>query len=215
MIKATTERYYTNGYWTEPLDLELHLLPDASTVRLFDQDGYRLTTLETYYSIVNNQSYTLFGDQRVVMKPWHEVTEDKLTGAILNHSILLERKGYQERAKEELEKWAKANNLLYKLLRYKPKWGVDFSMDYVNQDGVAMEILHYEYDSHDLEEIYTIKEKAERILEGIDWEDAGKKLLEKRDKEWGMLDPFEQSDWKCKYFGLKTDSKKFKMVAWE
>ena len=63
-------------------------------------------------------------------------------------------------------------------------------MDYVNQDGVAMEILHYEYDSHNLEEIYTIKEKAENILEGIDWEDAGKKLLEKRDKEWGMLDPF-------------------------
>ena len=213
MIQATTNKFYENGYWSVPLGEPIGV-SDRFMLQLFDQDGYRLTLLEALYSEANKQRYNMFAQQRVVMKPWHEEIEYKTTGAVLNHSVLLERKGYEGEAKEELERWARNNNLLYKLLRYKPKWGVDFSMDYVNQEGVAMEILHYEYDSHNLEEIYTIKDKAEKILGGIDWEDAGKKLLERRE-EWGGLDAFQQSDWKCKYFGLKTDSKSFKMVAWE
>ena len=37
-------------------------------------------------------------------------------------------------------------------------------MDYVNEDGVAMEILHYEYDSHNLEEIHTIKDTEQKVF---------------------------------------------------
>jgi hypothetical protein len=49
-------------------------------------------------------------------------------------------------------------------------------------------------------------------LLAIDWEDAGKQLLKRKD-EWHSLDFFAQSDWKCNYFNLLPE--RFKMVAWK
>jgi hypothetical protein len=61
-------------------------------------------------------------------------------------------------------------------------------------------------------EILTIKEKIEPILLSIDWLDAGKQLLKRKD-EWHHLEFFEQSDWKCNYFNVPKE--RFKMVIWE
>ena len=94
----------------------------------------------------------------------------------------------------------------------RPKWGLDFSMDYVDRTGNAFEILHWEYDSFDYEEICVVKEFAELKIQSIDWADAAKNLIKYKD-EWHSLDFFAQSDWKCNYFGIPKE--RFKMVIWK
>jgi hypothetical protein len=74
-----------------------------------------------------------------------------------------------------------------------------------------MEIVHFEYDSYDLDEIQNIKGFVEEAVVKVDWEHAAKILI--RDKEeWIDLEFFAQSKWKTDYFGLPAE--RFKMNAW-
>jgi hypothetical protein len=94
----------------------------------------------------------------------------------------------------------------------RPKWGLDFSMDWTDAAGNAFEVLHWEYDGFDYEEIQEVKLFMEPIFASIDWQHAGQQLL-KRKAEWHHLGFFEQSAWKCRYFNIMPE--RFKMVIWE
>ena len=148
--------------------------------------------------------------KQTLKKDWF--TQDaKTTGAVLNHAYLFERKGYLGDAAVQLNGWATINNTLYKVSKYRPKWGIDFSMDWVDHLGNVFEILHFEFDGFNYNEIQNAKEQLESKFLSIDWEDAGKSLLARK-SEWHHLGFFEQSDWKCNYFGIMPE--RFKMVAW-
>lgn len=210
MISVVTNEFYKNATWDQPIS-DLGIKPGPHYVELFDQNGYRLTPLEGLYSHANKQPATLHRSEYSLKKDWF-TQEYADTGAVLNHGALFERKGYSGEAREQLNIWAQDNNLLYKLLRYRPKWGIDFSVDYVDVDGNAFEIVHYEYDGFVLEEILEAKDRVESIVSNTDWNDAAKELI-KRKSEWINLEFFEMSDYKCNYFGL--GSERFKLVAWE
>ena len=134
------------------------------------------------------------------------------SGAILNHSLLFERKAYSGEALEQLKRWADKLPIFHKVIAMRPKWGLDFSIDYVDQDGNAFEVLHWEYDGFDFDEVNEVKLKIEPILASIDYDDAAQELLNLKD-QWHSLDFFGQSDWKCKFFGIPRE--RFKMVVWE
>jgi len=133
-------------------------------------------------------------------------------GPHINHAFLFERKGYSGLALEQLNEFAKGNNLIYKLINYKGKWGVDFSMDYVDSLGNSMELLHFEYDSYSVEEIREIKGRVEEKVVSVDWNWAAKQIIERKE-EWINLEFFDQSKWKTEFFGLPAE--RFKMNAWE
>jgi hypothetical protein len=124
---------------------------------------------------------------------------------------LFERKAYSGAALEELQFWAKTNPLVNKLIALRPKWGLDFSMDYVDRSGNAFEVLHWEYDGFDYDEVQVRKLQVQAKLATIDWDDAAEQIFKHKD-EWHHLDFFEQSHWKCDYFGIPRE--RFKMVAW-
>jgi hypothetical protein len=84
-------------------------------------------------------------------------------------------------------------------------------MDYVDRSGNTFEVLHWEWDSFNYDEIQLVKQQIEPILSNIDWQDAGKEILKYKD-QWHHLSFFGQSDWKCNYFGIPKEQ--FKMVAW-
>jgi hypothetical protein len=84
-------------------------------------------------------------------------------------------------------------------------------MDYVDRSGNAFEVLHWEWDSFDYEEIQAVKLEIEPVLKAIDWQDAAQNILAKK-AQWHDLDFFAQSTWKCNYFGVPEE--RFKMVAW-
>ena len=74
------------------------------------------------------------------------------------------------------------------------------------------EILHYEFDGFDYEEVESKRRDYEQRFAAMDWDDGAKRLLARKD-EWHSLEFFAQSDYKCNFFGI--DRERFKMVLWE
>lgn len=209
-LTITGSGFDQNGYWSCPVD-KLMFMPIAQDLELFDQNGYDLTDLEKQYAKANSAETQAHRAHRTAIKrTWFE-QKSKRAGAILNHSLLFERKAYSGAALDQLKQHAKRLPLIHKIIAMRPKWGLDFSMDWVDDDGNAFEVLHWEYDCFDCEEAKVVKQYVEPRLLDIDWDDAGQQLL-KRKSEWHHLGFFEQSDWKCNYFGIVKE--RFKMVIW-
>ena len=95
-------------------------VPTADLINLFDQNGYDLTELEQYYAKANVNPGMPHRYHKALKQDWF-TQEEKTTGAILNHSLLFERKGYTGAALDQLKDWAKKNNLIYKLIAIRPK----------------------------------------------------------------------------------------------
>lgn len=206
----TDNQWNPDGYWSHPLPG--YFAPKIYHLDLFDQNGYDLTELEKLFADVNVTSTQLHRSHRTAIKqPWFDQV-DKIEGAVLNHSLLFERKGFAGEALSQLKMWTKYFPRIWQLIRLRPKWGLDFSMDYADVYGNCFEILHWEYDGFDYNELQDIKQQVEPVLAAIDWDDAAQQLLKRKD-EWHHLGFFEQSDYKCKYFGIVRE--RFKMVAWE
>ena len=211
MIKLTDKQFYTNRTWSKPINWDSLPSNSSDLVELFDQNGYRLTKLESHYAGANSHPFVNHGHEVCLRQDWF--TESKnITGPHLNHAFLFERKGYEEGALEQLKEFAKQNNLIHKLVNYRGKWGVDISMDYVDSSGNSMELLHFEYDSYNLNEIQDIKGIVEEAISKADWEEVAKYFIAHRDK-WIDLEFFEQSKYKTDFFGLPAE--RFKMNAWQ
>ena len=209
-VVLTDNTWDSKGYWSKPLPG--YFAPKIYHLELFDQNGYDLTELEKLFAEVNHTEYKTHRSHRFAIKqPWFDQS-DKIEGAILNHSLLFERKAYEGEALGQLKMWTKYFPRIWQLIRLRPKWGLDFSMDYADCYGNVFEILHWEYDGFNYNELMEVKETVEPILKDIDWEDAAQSIL-KRKNEWHHLDFFEQSAWKCDYFGITRE--RFKMVSWE
>ena len=198
------------GYWNKPLPDNFY--PRSHHLDLFDQNGYDLTELEKLYAQANHAETNTHRSHRTAIKrPWF-MQKYQDDGAILNHSLLFERKGYAGDALSQLRMWSKSFTRAYQLISLRPKWGLDFSMDYVDYQGNCFELLHWEFDGFDYQEIQAAKNTIEPILLNIDWNDAAQHMIRRKD-EWHHLDFFGQSDWKCNYFGVPRE--RFKMVAWD
>ena len=210
MITLTNNQFHTNRTWTKPINWDSLPSNSSDLVELFDQNGYRLTKLESHYAGANSHSTINHRHEVSLRQDWF--VEDKpSTGPHLNHAYLFERKGYEGEALEQLKEFAKQNNLIYKLVDYRGKWGVDFSMDYVDTFGNSMELLHFEYDSYSIDEIQEIKGLAEEIIAEADFEAAARYFLIRK-YEWINLEFFAQSKYKTDFFRLPEE--RFKVNAW-
>lgn len=211
MISLSNNQLDPQGRWSKPVRADF--VPQVGHLEFFDQNGYDLTGIEQEFAIHNDRRPLEHrGKHRMAIKQDWFVQELRIEGAVLNHSLLFERKGYEGAALDQLKSWAEDLPLVYKITAMRPKWGLDFSMDWVDRDGNAFEIVHWEYDGFSYEEISEAKAAIEPILMGIDFEQAGKDMLKNKNK-WHHLDFFEQSDWKCAFFGIPKE--RFKMVAWQ
>lgn len=209
-VVLTNNHFDPNGYWSNPVE-KIVFIPTAEDLALFDQNGYDLTDLEKHYAYSNWSKPKKHREHRVALKqPWFEQTST-IEGAVLNHSYLFERKGYTGAALEELTHWARTLPLINKIIALRPKWGLDFSMDYVDRAGNAFEVLHWEWDSFNYDEVEAVRKEIEPVLLSIDWQQAAADLL-KYKSQWHHLDFFAQSDWKCNFFGVPKE--RFKMVIW-
>lgn len=188
---------------------DIKTLKDPNSVDLFDQNGYHLTKAEQAFLGYNGYQTIERRHEDCMRYDW--ILWDKRDGAHINHSDIFERKGFSSDALEQLYSIAPTNPMLYKLIKMKPKWGIDISIDYVSPDAV-FEVFHYEWDSFDYEQVMEKKLEIEKFLLNLDWDDVAKDLWKKKD-DWFFLDFFEQTKWKTDYFNLSPE--KFKNVIWD
>lgn len=208
-LTVTGNQFNPNPYWEVPVYNDE--VPPYETPDLFDQNGYDLCTVEKLFCHANKGWYEAHRHHRAAIRQAWLEQPYKNEGAVLNHALLFERKGYTGRALEQLKQWAKVHPAYYRLINIKPKWGLDFSMDYYDSEGNTFEVLHWEYDGFDFNEINDKKQLVEQQLAQMDWDDCAKEILKRKD-EWYNLDFFAQSDYKCNFFGI--GSERWKMVVW-
>lgn len=206
-LLRTDAKFAKHPFLTTPIDyLKLQTVP----LKDFDKDGYEIDTpLELEHYVLNNVDvHHKIQFHHSTGKPWYIDKENLEQGLVLDHTQLLTRWAYAGEARQRIEAIAKDRPVLNKLLAIKPKWGIDFSLDYISHE-VCMEVFHIEKDATTYEEALELKDKAEQIIDNTDWESAIQDILKRKD-EWYHLCSDDQSDWKARYFGWHRafDSKK-------
>ena len=195
-------------YFLDPTE-DIEVLKNPNSVDLFDQNGYHLTKAEQAFLIPNGFQQVERRHEDCMRYDW--LVWDKRNGAHINHSDIFERKGFGSHALEQLQAIAEINPMLYKLIKMKPKWGIDISIDYVSEDAV-FEVFHYEWDTFEYEEVIEKKLEVEELVLRLNWDEVATDIWNLRD-EWYHLDFFEQSKWRTDYFGISPE--KFKHVIWD
>ena len=208
MLTKSKYKHSIISNWDIPL--EINSIPNLETIKFFDQSGYALCDLELQYAQINNAYINSNREKHGMYMPWIEL-DNKITGAHINHSWIMERKGYSGEALDQLMEWSKSCPLFYKISKLIPKWGIDISFDYVDDKGNVMELFHYEWDSHILNEVLDTKEKIEKIIFDIDWDDFAQMKL-RRKSEWIGLDFIAQSKWTTEVLNLPPEN--FKLIPW-
>ncbi len=216
-LTLTSNSLISNGYYTKAWG-GIDQFTEKTIYEIcavFDQNGYKMTDIEILFCNKNfpdlSSKYRPNIEETSCFADWFTQPLKK-KGAVLNHSWLFQRKGFAGDAYKEVAKVARRHPILHKVLRIRPKWGLDFSIDWVDREGNVFEILHWEWDSFSFTDTIRMKDDAQKIILNTDWEDVGKHLLNRKE-EWHSLPFKQQSDYKCAFVGL--ESERFNEVIWE
>lgn len=207
-LNRTTESLDSNGIWTVPVD-ESTDFKDTRLVQYFDQEGYDLTPLERLYAEVNDTRVCKMRSRTAISKPWFEENHP-INNIHVNHAKLFERKGFGGDAIDQLNRHAIDNPAIYKLIRIRPKWGIDISIDYAAPDKV-FEVFHYEWDDFDYDTVTQKQKDIEGLLLKVDWTYFAERVWAMRDM-WKDLNFLEQSEFRTNLLGIEPE--RFKMVPW-
>jgi hypothetical protein len=211
-LHLTDNQFDPNPHWCERIK-SVFACPPKETVEFFDQNGYDLTKLEQLYAVANGANTTRHrNSEHITLRQTWFTDDSPESGPHINHAVMFERKGYSGEALQQLTTWAGYRPQFHKLIAMRPKWGLDFSIDYADREGNVFELLHWEYDGFEYNEIADKKAQMEEFLVNQDWTDRARVMIERKE-EWHGLDFFEQSEWKTQFFGI--DKERFKMVLWK
>ena len=176
----------------------------------FDKDGYEVPTpLEWLHYEANNIELNREIQFHIApVQEWYRDIEQSEHGLVLDHCMLLTRYAFAGEAREQIVEVCQNRPILQKLLNIKPKWGIDFSLDFVTHD-IVMEVIHIEQDFDNIEDAQDAKERLESIIDNTDWYDGAMRLYQRKD-EWINLSSDDHSDYKAQFFGWERafDNKK-------
>lgn len=143
---------------------------------------------------INNQLYHYCNQL-----DWFTQSAAVWEGFILDHALLLHRYGVAGELRVRLEEVAKQYPVFHKVLDLQPKWGLDFSLDYVDKQGV-LEVWHFEFDARHRQIVVETKLQVEEFIAATDWYDVVRRLRLRQD-EWMGLQGAAQGDWKSRFLG--------------
>lgn len=205
MLKDLGYLFDNSSSCTKPIDY-CHFT--ERNISCFDNDGFELSLLEQLFYEANNYPLFDFLNHNCFQVKWFDLDDKRF---FLDHSLLLERKDFSDEAKEQLESYSKKYPQLLKYLNLKPKWGIDFALEYYN-DVDYYEVLHIEYDYDNYQDAVDAKEKFQTKLLNTDWNDFLSTLIKKKE-EWVNLKGFQQNDYKARLWGLPKAEDTLKSFA--
>lgn len=160
----------------------------------YDKDGFELNKAEQKFYRANNLPLIDCLNHICWQEPWFEL-QDKNKGLILDHSMFLCRASYADHALDQLKSFKKNIPMADLIIRTRQKWGFDFALDAVSNDGTVFEVVHIEYDNYDYITFSDQMLNFDFKVRHTDWYDCARKIWDKRD-EWQNLSGFAQNDWK-------------------
>lgn len=164
----------------------------------YDVDGFELSLAEQkYYSAMGYPIHYPILNHVCWQEPWFEL-EDGVEGILLHHAMILHRCDYVGEAREQLKTLQKTIPWANQLLNTRIKWGFDFDLYGVADDGTVFEVIHIEYDNNNYESFNNHLQSFEFIIRHKDWQDAAHAVWSYRD-QWQHLKGFEQNHWKSKF----------------
>jgi hypothetical protein len=172
-----------------------------SSMMYFDKDGYELNQTEQIYYAANNIDISerhLYHTAN--HKTWFLDLDNAQSGFVLDHSMLMQRWDYQADSRNQIIRLIDQKPTLGKLLSVRPKWGIDFSLDYVDPAGWSVEIFHIENDFLTLRDAHEAKKRAEDLILNTDWFGVLDEIISKK-SEWHDLCSDDQADWKARLVG--------------
>jgi len=197
LVKLNIE-FTDNPYLKTPIARQL---VETLPLKDFDKDGYEVPTpLEYLHYEANGIELNREIQYHIApVQEWYTDIESSEHGLVLDHCMMLTRYAFAGEARQQIEEVCQHRPILQKLLNINPKWGIDFSLDYVTKD-VCMEVIHIEQDFTNLDQANEAKHKLEQIIENTDWYDGAMMLYARRD-EWINLSSDDHSDYKAQFFG--------------
>lgn len=193
-----------NPYHTEynkcKKQVQEHLIT-VDNIRYFDKDGFELTKLEQEFYVCNEFKDRL--NTCLNHLCWQEQQfEIESDNFVLDHSIVLHRCSFIDEAREQLLRNIKKVPRVSYLLQTPSKWGLDLSLDFIDNNGLLTEVIHIEFDTKTYHEFLQLKEEFENFILSTDWYHVYR-YLDRHRNEWESLVGFEQNDWKAKHLGFK------------
>jgi len=197
MLKLTENLHPSSPLILEPIEDKLVA---ETTMDFFDKDGYELNKLEQLYYDANDVNLSEKHLWHTANHVWWIIDDDPPSrGPVIDHSLINTRWAYGGKAREQLLDHVSDRPELRKLLMIEPKWGIDFSLDWID-DEEAFELFHIELDRFSFSAINHYRTSAEALILGMDWNAAGEEVKRRKD-EWIELSSDDQSDWKVQLFG--------------
>ena len=164
----------------------------------YDKDGFELNIAEQkFYRSMNFPIDHKILNHCCWQEPWFELERD-LDNLILDHSMFLCRSNYEGAALAQLNELKMSIPLADYLTKTRKKWGFDFALDAVADDGAVYEVLHVEYDHLDYEHFKNRMIHFEFTVRHTDWQDAARRVWDQRE-QWQHLQGFDQNHWKANY----------------
>lgn len=196
-LKKNHETFNSAPFLNTPIAAELLTLD----LKHFDKDGYEVPALleRAFYEASNVPLNCEIQYHIAPVQEWYTDIEDAECGLVLDHSMLLTRWAIAGDARKQLESIVNQRPIVNKLLGILPKWGIDFSLDWIDNSG-CMEVIHIEQDFKCVNTATEAKLALEEIVDNTDWE-FGAKQLKKQRSAWENLSSDDHSDYKARYFG--------------
>lgn len=193
MFKRRDVLLLSNTQCVKPVDNIL-----SEDFSYYDKDGFELNVAEQkFYAAMGYPIHHHILNHTCWQEPWFELERTDST-LILDHCMFLCRSNYSGEALDQLQSLKSAIPTADYLIRTRAKWGFDFALDAVSEDGTMFEVLHIEFDSNDYDYFKSRMIIMEYAIRHTDWTDAAQKIWKERD-QWQYLKAFKQNDWKAKY----------------
>jgi hypothetical protein len=193
MFKRFDVSIVSNPICTEPL---YKIVPDD--FKFYDKDGFELNQAEQkYYRMMHHPIEEPILNHTCWQNTWFEL-EDKNSTLILDHCMILHRCSYEGYAAHQLGKIIREIPEASWLLDTQQKWGFDFALDAVDDNGNIYEVLHIEYDNLNYDNFVKSMVSFDFTIRHTDWADAATRVNQHQD-EWKHLKSWEQNNWKSNF----------------